>query len=421
MDKSIFKKIILEQHARIPGLKVRKRDYVIETNANYIITGQRRAGKTYFLYSIIQQMLRQGKLTEEMIYINFEDERLLEITLADLDAVLVSYKEMFPHKPLLFFDEIQNIQGWQKFARRMADSDYHIFITGSNSEMLSGEMASTLGGRFFMLEIDTLSFSEFLRFNDRLLSTNYEHSDERFEVFRLFEQYFSGGGFPELLRFSDQKDYLNTLFQKVFLGDIIARNQIRNTFALQLTVKKLAESTMDEVAYSRIRNIISSTGIKVGTSTVIEYVKYLQDAFLISNLRNYDSKITERESKKKYYFRDNGLLALFLLEPESLLLETLVYNVLRRKYKENLFYIRNDYEVDFYIPNEKLIQVSYQLNTDVTRKRELNALEKAAQSYQASDLLVITYQQEEHLPLADKVVHILPAWKWILQMESAKP
>ncbi len=416
MEKATLKKIILEQQARIPGIKVRERDYVIEANANYIFTGQRRAGKTYFLYGIIQQMLSEGHVMEEIIYINFEDERLLELTLADLDAVLVSYKELFIHQPILFFDEIQNIRGWQKFARRMADSDFRIFITGSNSEMLSGEMATTLGGRFFIQEIDTLSFSEFLRFNGCVLTSNYEHSEERFEVFRLFEQYFIGGGFPELLKFTDKKDYLNTLFQKVFLGDIIARNQIRNTFALQLLVKKLAESTMDEVAYTRIRNIISSTGIKVGTSTVIEYVKYLQDAFLISNLGNYTSKITERESKRKYYFRDNGLLALFLIEPESFLLENLVYNTLRRKYKDKLYYIRNDYEVDFYIPGEKLIQVSYQLNNDVTRKRELNALVKAAQSYQISDLLLITYQQEEQLYIADKEIQILPAWKWILRL-----
>jgi uncharacterized protein len=416
MEKATLKKIILEQQARIPGIKVRERDYVIEANANYIFTGQRRAGKTYFLYGIIQQMLSEGHVMEEIIYINFEDERLLELTLADLDAVLVSYKELFTHQPILFFDEIQNIRGWQKFARRMADSDFRIFITGSNSEMLSGEMATTLGGRFFIQEMDTLSFSEFLRFNDCVLTSNYEHSEERFEVFRLFEQYFIGGGFPELLKFTDKKDYLNTLFQKVFLGDIIARNQIRNTFALQLLVKKLAESTMDEVAYTRVRNIISSTGIKVGTSTVIEYVKYLQDAFLISNLSNYASKITERESKRKYYFRDNGLLALFLIEPESFLLENLVYNALRRKYKDKLFYIRNDYEVDFYIPGEKLIQVSYQLNNDVTRKRELNALAKAAQSYEVSDLLLITYQQEEQLYMADKEIQILPAWKWILRL-----
>jgi predicted AAA+ superfamily ATPase len=414
MDKNIIKKIILENQQRIPGLEIMARDYTPEPKANYIFTGQRRAGKTYFIYSIIQDLLKNGNSVEKILYINFEDERLIGLDVTGLNVILESYHEMFNLAPVLFFDEIQNIPGWQKFARRMADNGFKTYITGSNSEMLSSEMASTLGGRFMVMEIESLSFHEFLFFNRVVPEENIEFSPERFEVIRLFERYFSEGGFPELIRFNDKKEYLSNLFQKVFLGDIIARHQIRNPFALKLLIKKLAESTMDEVSFTRMRNIITSAGMQVGTSTVIEYVKHLEDAFLIAPLANYMAKISSRESKKKYYFRDNGLLALFLMEPASFQLETLVFNQLRKKYQGNVFYIRNGYEVDFLVPGEVMIQVSYSLTEDSTRKREINALLKASEKTPVKSLAIVTFSTEETIETEGMTIDVVPAWKWLL-------
>jgi predicted AAA+ superfamily ATPase len=173
--------------------------------------------------------------------------------------------------------------------------------------MLSREMATSLGGRFLVKEVDTLSFTEFLLFNDLRLDNNFEFTDQRFRIKKLFEEWFTFGGFPELLKYQDKKEYLNTIFQKVFLGDIISRHQVRNKYALNLMVKKLAESTMDEVSFNRIKNMIQSTGIKVGTATLIEYLDHLSDSFLIRSLENHQKKITERETKKKYYFRDHKM------------------------------------------------------------------------------------------------------------------
>lgn len=414
IEKSIFKKIILENQLRIPGLEIVRRDYTIEPQANYIFTGQRRAGKTYFVFSLIQEMMQKGISVETVLYINFEDERLIGLDVSDFDTIMESYQELFPHQPVLFFDEIQNIAGWQKFARRMADSGYKTYITGSNSEMLSGEMASTLGGRFLVMEIETLSFTEYLYFHGITIDNNIAFSPDRFEVIRLFKQYFSEGGFPELIKFSEKKEYLSNLFQKVFLGDIVSRYQVRNPFALRLLIKKLAESTMDEVSFNRMQNIISSTGVKVGTATVIEYVKYLEDAFLISAVSNHLAKISSREAKKKYYFRDNGILSLFLAEPASIQLETLVYNRLRCKFGSNLFYLRNGYEVDFYIPGEALIQVAFSLDELSTRKREMNALIKASALYPVKNLLIITFQTEMTLVENGQTIPVLPVWKWLL-------
>lgn len=414
MESSALKKIILENQVRIPGLDVIKRAYDLDSEVNYIFTGQRRAGKTWFMFSIIQHFLQQGHSAEEILYINFEDERLIGLEITQMDSILESYRELFSHRPLLFFDELQNIVGWQKFARRLSDSGYRVYITGSNSTMLSSEMASTLGGRFLVKEIETLTFSEFLTFNKLSLSPNFEYSDERFEVFRLFESYFNQGGFPELVRLRDKKEYLSTIFQKVFLGDIIARNQIRNTFALKLLIKKLAESTMDEVSFTRIRNIIASTGLQIGTATVIEYERYLEEAFLIASLPNSGSGISNRESKMKYYFRDHGLLSLFLVNPESFVLETMVYNNLRRWFAPNLFYLRDITEVDFYVPGKLLIQAAWRLDNETTRRREVASLIKAADKYPAEKLLIITYDQEEKILLDNRMIHVLPAWKWML-------
>jgi hypothetical protein len=266
-----------------------------------------------------------------------------------------------------------------------------------------------------VMEIETLTFTEFLLFHGFQPDANIEFSQSRFEVIRLFEQYFAEGGFPELIKFTQKKEYLSNLFQKVFLGDIIARYQIRNPAALRILIKKLAESTMDEVSFNRMRNIITSTGLQVGTATIIEYLKHLEDAFLISSLSNFMAKISSRESKKKYYFRDNGLLSLFLIDPNSFLLETLVFNTLRKKYGDQLFYLRNGFEVDFFIPGETLMQVCFGFSEQSTRKREISALLKANEKYPVKNMIIVTFNNEESILEDNLTIEVVPAWKWILR------
>jgi len=414
MEKDIIKKIIIENQQRIPGLPVLKRDYSAEPSANYIITGQRRAGKTWFIFSILQDMIAAGLPSEAVLHINFEDERLIGTGVNDLETIMESYFELFTHTPVIFLDEIQNIEGWQKFARRLADQGYRVYITGSNSQMLSGEMASTLGGRFLVKEIGTLTFSEYLRFNELKVEDNIAYSQQRFEVIRLFGQYLTFGGFPEITKFTDKKEYLSSLFQKVFLGDIIARNQVRNANALRILVKKLAESTMDEVSYNRMRNIISSTGLQVATTTVIEYVKMLEYSYLISPLENYNAKITERESKKKYYFSDTGLLALFLIDPPSFQLETLVFNSLKRKHGADLHYFRNGYETDFIVPGKLIVQACYSIQDAATRSRELTAIIKTGNKFETAEKLIVTFDTEEIIQEGNEEIKAIPAWKWLM-------
>jgi uncharacterized protein len=415
--KEVIKKIILENQVRIPGFEVFQRDYRPDMNANYIFTGQRRAGKTYFLYSLMLDALKTGMSPERILYLNFEDERLMEMNVHHLDAVMEAYRELYEQEPVLFFDEIQNIEGWQKFVRRMADNGYHIYVTGSNAEMLSSEMASTLGGRFMIMEIEPLTFNEFLSFRKIEIPSNVGISPKRFAIRKAFELWFRYGGFPELISLDLKKEYLSNLFQRVFLGDIITRHQIRNPFALKLMIKKLAESTMDEVSFNRIRNIINSTGIQVGTATVIEYLGFLKDSFLLCEHPNFNAKISSRESKKKYYFGDHGLLSLFLNEPEAFQLETLVFNSLRRRYGSNLFYLKYGYEVDFYVPGEELIQVCYRFQEFETRRRDISALMKASSEFSCKRVRIITYGDEETIHENKLEIFVIPAWKWILSNE----
>lgn len=414
MKKEILKRIIIERQEYIKHLKIFPRRYNIEKNANYVFVGSRRAGKSYLMYSIIQNYIKKKHTIEDILIVNFEDERLLEFTHNQFDLILECYKELYRTKPIIFFDEIQIIQGWEKFVRRLADYDYQIYITGSNAQMLSKEIASVLGGRFLIKEISTLTFSEYLNFNKIEIEKNFEFTDQRFNIKQQFEKYFYHGGFPETLRFSDKREYLSNLFQKVFFGDIIARYNIKNDFALRLLIKKLAESTMDETSFNRIKNIIKSTGISVGTATLIEYFSYLEDSFLIFSIKNYASKITERETKKKFYFNDTGLLNLFLMEPDAALLETLVYKYLRDNFNEDIYYYRTKYEVDFYIQNKFLIQVSYSIKNYDTRKREIKSILKISDNINENNLYIITFDEEEIIRENNKQIRVIPIWKLIL-------
>ena len=225
------------------------------------------------MYQQIQSLLNDGHQPEEILYFNFEDDRLVNLTVEDLDLIKVSYEELYPHKPIFFLDEIQNIKGWEKFVRRIADMKYRINITGSNSKMLSSEIASTLGGRFMIVDIYPYSFPEYLLAQGKnknyldILSTK-----DRAEVLGMYDQYVKYGAFPELVGIRNKREFLNSLYQTIYLGDIITRNKITNDFAVRLILKKIAESITKPLSFNRLGNILKSAGAAIGKQTVINYV-----------------------------------------------------------------------------------------------------------------------------------------------------
>lgn len=421
MDKNILKSIIADNQIEVPKYKVIPRDFEFEEFGNYVFVGIRRAGKSFLLYQRMQQLLAQGVQWNEMLYINFEDERLVGMSLEDLNLLLEVHLEMYGKKPILFLDEIQNIVGWEKFARRIADTRHRVYITGSNAKMLSQDIQTTLGGRYIPIDVYPYNFKEFLNANKISLDEKSLLSTEgKAQVLRKFNDYFYYGGFPESAEFTGKRDYLTSVYQKIYLGDIALRHSVDNTFALRIMFKKLGESVKQPLSFTRIANIISSTGAKVGTQTVINYVEYAKDAWLVSSIQNIAGKLVDKEVNPKYYFTDNGILNLFLLDGNTSLLENLVAINLLRRFGRNdtVFFYNKGIEVDFYIPEETTaIQVCYSLdNNDGTFDREVKALLKITEVLECSKLLIITRDSEQVLEVDKKSIEVIPVWKWLLKL-----
>jgi predicted AAA+ superfamily ATPase len=232
---------------------------------------------------------------------------------------------------------------------------------------------------------------------------------------KKFETYFYFGGFAETFPLKDKRSWLNSLFQKILLGDVISRNDIRNESSIRLIVKKLAESIMQPLALARILGVIKSAGCSLSYNTLVDYLQYLNDAYLIFGISNFSDKLSEKESIKKRYFFDNGLLNTFIIEPESKLLENLVAIELKKRYQEGVFYYKKNVEVDFYIPSmHSAIQVSLSLSQSDTREREVRALIKMSQAYPLKKLQIITWEEEDVVEEADLHIEVLPLWKWLL-------
>jgi len=419
MDRSILKSVIADNQLEVPKYKVIPRNFSFEEFGNYVFVGIRRAGKSFLLYQRMQQLLSQGVGWDEMLYINFEDERLVGMCVDDLNLLLEVHLEMYGKKPILFLDEIQNITGWDKFARRMADTKHRVYITGSNAKMLSGDVQTILGGRYITVNVYPYDFKEYLTANSiELTPTSLVATESKSEILRKFNDYFFFGGFPEGATLNAKRDYLTSVYQKIYLGDIATRHSIDNTFALRVLFKKVAESVKQPISFNRIANIVSSTGAKVGTSTVINYMEYAKEAWLISSIQNIASKLADKESTPKYYFNDNGILNLFLLDGQTSLLENLVAITLLRRYgrEDAVFFYNKSIEVDFYLPDSSTaIQVCYSIeNTDGTFDREVGALVKIAKVFDCSRLMILTYSEERAIQIEGRNIEVIPIWKWLL-------
>lgn len=417
--KNIIRQCIIDKREEIASLDVVERPFVFEDCANYVFVGLRRVGKTYMLYQRLNQLLRKGIDRKDILFLNFEDERLSEMQSDDLNSILEVHYEMSGSdtKPILFFDEIQNVNHWDKFVRRLADSKYTIYVTGSNAKMLSSDVATTLGGRFLIYDVFPYSFEEQLKARNVDIDEDWKFSTiQQSKMNAYFSEYFKYGGLPEIINYKDKRSMLQSLYQKIYLGDICARNNIRNSKVMGLLIKKLAESVKQPTSYNRLQNVIKSTGQSVTVNTVIDYVSFAVDSWLILPIENGYAKIGNRESVKKYYFIDNGILNLFLVDSETSLLENFVAVTLCKKYgRENVVYLKGDKEIDFYIDETNTaIQVSYSIKDDNTRNREVDALCRYAQTNKNVKPMIITWEEKEHLVVDGISIEVVPILDWIL-------
>lgn len=410
MNRDILKQIIIDQKEMYLDNPLISRDYDLEENVNHCFVGIRRTGKSYMMYQQIHNLMNDGIPSSQIVYVNFEDERLLEIGVDDLNTILEIGIEFSGSKgkPYLFLDEIQNVDGWEKFIRRVADMKYRINIAGSN------RMASTLGGRFMIVNVFPYSFKEYLSANHiENIMLDQMSTKQRADIVSQYEQYVTYGAFPELVDIKNKRPFLNNIYQTVYLQDIITRNKITNDFAVRLILKKIAESVTKALSFNRLTNIVKSAGISIGKQTVIYYVGHMLDSYLIFSLQNYAAK----KIPPKYYFMDTGLLGLMLLDCKTAQLENLVAVELIRRYGfDNVYFFENNIEVDFYIPSENLaIQVSMKVLEDVdTLERETKAFVKLNDFIPNTKCLLITNSEETKLNCDGINIDVITAWKWLL-------
>lgn len=417
MTKDLIKVLISEYQHFVANVELTSRDIEFMEGQNYVLVGLRHAGKSYLMYQRIAEYISQGHSIEEILYFNFEDDRIDSLGIADLELIKNCYEEMYDHRPIFFLDEVQLVDGWEKFARRLADQKYHVYITGSNAKMLSSEIATTLGGRYIVQDVFPYSFVEYLKVHGIDITERNAEFKERKAIVKYADEYFHKGGLPETALMKNTRQWLSGLFNKIFFGDLVARHSIRNDFALRVLVRKLAESIKQPISYSRMASIVSSAGKKLSTDSAIDYTQYMCESWMLLPYENIYGKLQDKEMNRKYYFIDNGILSLFLIDPNTSLLENIVAVNLRRKYGEECYFFNTPKaEVDFYVPEQSLaVQVSYSISDAETRKREVAGLMAIANYLNARDLVIVTKDDEETIDVMGKKIDVIPLWKWLLR------
>lgn len=414
-----LKSVIIEGQELLRELQPLARNYPLEDHARYVFVGIRQSGKSYMLYLRAIQLIAEGHDIREMLFVNFDDERLIGLEAKDLDCILQAYFSMFERKPILFLDEIQNVEGWEHFARRMANQKYMVYITGSNAKMLSREIATTLGARYIEQFVFPYSFREYLNANGILIDENWKYGKRKGDVERCLNTYFLWGGFPELLLFKNKRQWLNELYEKIILGDIIGRNGIRNEIALRLAVRRLAENIKTPTSLNRLTNMVKATGLTTNVASIHEYLKYCTDACLIFSLENYASKFVEKATVKKHYFIDNGLLNIFLTDSETSLMENLcaitLYHYSIQNEDEQVYFYNKEVEIDFYIPSRKKgIQACFTVNDQATLEREVKALTTFHKLYGLNEAEIITYSEDRIIEAPGLTIYVRPLADWLL-------
>jgi predicted AAA+ superfamily ATPase len=422
MNHRVLKQVILEQIEIIQNAEIIDREYDFEKNINYILVGLRRAGKSTLLYKIARELVESGCDWSQIIYINFEDDRLLGFSKNDFNDIVETAYELTDEKEIYyFFDEIQLIDGWEHFARRMADQKKHVYITGSNAKMLSSEMEKVLGGRYLSKMIMSFSLSESLEYkkiphDEKALLT----SSKLAMIRKGCQEYIMNGGFPEAQLLNQKREYVKSVYEKVLLGDIVERESVKNKMALRLMIKKIAETVMHEISFNTLAGNVKAAGIKTSTDSMIEYVSYAENAYLLFRNRNYVFKFAEKEGTPRFYFYDNGLLSLFLVDKPSALLENAVAVYLKRRYGEEVYYFKSNQtgiDIDFYLPEKNCaIQVAYSLAE--AEERETRSLISFAQKTKGVKRLIIVTQEEESTIIKDGLtIEVIPVYKLLLGTE----
>lgn len=426
--KQQLKEIILENQQFDPGTIFKREQLQVPVNSGMIISivGARRSGKTFLLYYLIDQLKKEHLPAENIVFINFEDERL-NLKQSDLDLILQAYQELFPDTALggiyFFFDEIQNVEGWEKFIRRVYDTkSKNIFITGSNSRLLSTEIATELRGRTVSYSIYPYSFSEFIKTQKG--PDNFYTQANRSKLIHLSEKFLFEGGFPELTRFEGpfKIKILQEYFNVMIYRDIIERYSVSNPEVLKFFIKKIFSAVTGSLSVNKSYNDLKSMGYKISNKYLYEYLEYCNAVFLTLSISKYDfSEIKQSKSDKKVYIIDNGLLNAIdfgVSENRGKLLENMIATEFLKQGK-NLFYFKDGTECDFIVQEKdhsilSAIQVSLSLQKGTTRSREIKGLENACNHLNIKNGTIITFDEEETIKESTCTIDVIPFYKYFL-------
>ena len=428
--KNILDILIDDFHERaLPELMPRHQSMARVPHKANVVIGMRRSGKTWFCYQQMQELLGRGLEKERLLYLNFEDERLLPFSAQDFQFVLETYYRKFPsfksQKCYLFLDEVQRIEGWDKFVRRVLDTEQlSVCVTGSSSKLLSTEIATSLRGRSLTTEIFPFTFKESLSFKKvDLKSARRFGSKTRAMLQNLIGQYVKIGGFPEVQTIDDElrREVLRNYLDVVILRDVVERYSISNTVALRALIRHIMSAPATRFSVNKFYNSLKSQGIACTKNSLYDYMDHLTDTFLFYQVPIYSrSERTRRVNPKKTYVIDHGLLgamSLRMTDDRGALLENLIYMHFRRQGLAPEYYVtKSGAEVDFVLAAEdiserRLIQVCWDIHDPDTQKREVRALLSAMDELGVRRGTIVTWLDED---VSDKRIEIVPAWKWLL-------
>lgn len=378
-------------------------------NRVIIITGIRRSGKS----TILRQIMQNKK---DYCYVNFEDERFIDFKAQDFELLNEVLIEIYDNPKIYFFDEIQNIEKFETFVRRIQDQGKKVIITGSNASLLSKEIGTRLTGRYKSFEVYPFSFNEYLNFKKIKYDKEWFYdAEKKVKLIKLFEEYLSNGGFPEYLKNRD-KDYIRTIYENILYKDIIARYSIKRQKIIKELVNVLTTNISSLFTYNSLKNVLGLSN----SITVKEYISYLSNAYLFFELQKFDFSIRKQlNSPKKIYLIDpvfNQLSGFSFSMNKGRILENIVFLHLKRKNRE-VYYYSNKNECDFLIKEglkiSKATQVCYILN-ESNRQREIDGLLEAMDKFRLKNSTILTNEQEEEIRIKNKKIKVLPVWKWLL-------
>ena len=432
MNKDSIKSLIAMRQAEFPtDLKMREQSLPLDCGKIVTVPGVRRCGKTSRMEAVANDLLRSGVERQRILWVSFDDERLVGMSSDDFDQIIEAYREMFPNFDLsqvyMFFDEIQLVENWEYFVLRLYKHyTKHIFISGSNATMLSSELKSALRGWPLEEETLPLSFREYCKFRD-INADSWLESDLA-KLRNAFGEYNDYGGFPEVVLTENplqKAKVLQAYFDTMLLKDLVEHYRLSNIEVLRYFLKRIMANLTKPTSIRAIHGDIKSRGLKVSKDILYDWADHACNIFMFIRIANFGKSLQKIESSQpKYYCIDNGLRSAVLL-PQSndngKKLENTVFLQLYRQRSpiDRIFYFQGKGECDFVVQRgvdiDSLIQVTWNIDDADTRRREIEGLLEASAATGCDNLYIITADHSEEINLADgRTIHVQPAWRWLL-------